>query len=91
MIVNFSKGEECSRNHPATAWPASWKATVLRSNSLKGNFFSIPAITLSVAYSNSFIDTDSKSFLAPIIAPSLQIFLISAPLKPGVKAANLRA
>ena len=53
---------------------------------LRGSFFSIPAITLSVASSNSLIVTESKLFLAAIIAASLHMFCMSAPLKPGVSA-----
>ena len=85
-MVILRRGLECSRNHPATACPASWKATVLLSKSLSGSFFSIPAMTLSVAYSNSLIVTFSKFFLAAIIAASLQMFWMSAPLNPGVRA-----
>jgi hypothetical protein len=45
-------------------------------------------MTLSVASSNSLIDTSSLSPLAAIIAASLQMFAISAPEKPGVRAAS---
>jgi len=37
-----------------------------------------------VAFSNSFIDTFFKLFLAAIIAPSLTTLAISAPENPGV-------
>ena len=48
-------------------------------------------MTRSVASSNSFIETHERFFLAAIIAASLQMFLISAPLKPGVNADNFLA
>lgn len=38
-----------------------------------------------MAFSNYFTPTDSKLFLAAIIAASLTTFAISAPLNPGVK------
>jgi hypothetical protein len=44
----------------------------------------MPPITLSVAYSNYLTPTDSKLFLAAMMAASLTTFAISAPLKPGV-------
>jgi len=88
MIVSFKRGAACSENQPATACPASWYATVLLYSSFFGIDFSIPAMTLSVASSNSLMVTSSLSILAAIIAASLQILAISAPEKPGVKAAN---
>jgi len=53
-----------------------------------GMVFSIPAMTLSVASSKSLIDTLVLSFLAAMIAASLQMFWISAPENPGVRALN---
>ena len=91
IIVSFNNGAASLENQPATACPASWYATVRLYNSFFGIAFSIPAITLSVANSKSFIETFSLSCLAAIIAASLQIFAISAPENPGVKAANFFA
>jgi len=48
-------------------------------------------MTLYDAISKSIIETDVLSPLAAIIAASLHKFLISAPLNPGVKVANLFA
>jgi len=55
------------------------------------DFFSIPPITLSVAFSNYNMPTDDKLSLAAIIAASLTTFEISAPLKPGVRVAHFLA
>jgi len=84
IIVIFNSGSEFSRYHPATAWPASWYATLLLSSVDIIDFLSIPPMTLSVACSNSFTPTDSKLFLAAMMAASLTTLAISAPLKPGV-------
>jgi hypothetical protein len=54
-------------------------------------FFSIPPITRSTASSNYLIPTLSKLVLAAIIAASLQMLEMSAPLNPGVKVAILLA
>lgn len=54
-------------------------------------FFSIPPMTLSMADSNSLIPTDSKLYLAAMMAPSLHTFEISAPENPGVNDANFLA
>lgn len=48
----------------------------------------MPATTLSLAYSKSFIITYEFPFLAAIIAASLQRLAISAPLNPGVSVAR---
>jgi hypothetical protein len=45
-------------------------------------------MTLSVAFSNSIIETLPLFPLAAIIAPSLQIFSICAPENPGVRVAS---
>jgi len=48
-------------------------------------FLSIPPITLSTAFSNSYMPTESRLCLAAIMAASLHMLEISAPLNPGVK------
>ncbi len=58
---------------------------------IKVDFFSTPPMILYEASSKSIIETHFLSFLAAIIAASLQRFLISAPLNPGVNVANLLA
>ena len=74
MIVTLTKGLECSRNHPITAWPASWNAIVLLSFSVKILFVSRPAMILSEAFSNASDATDSLLSLALIIAASFTRF-----------------
>ena len=74
IIVTLTNGLEYSRNHPTTAWPASWNATVLLSFSLNTLFVSSPAIILSEAFSKASEPTDSKLSLALIIAASLTRF-----------------
>uniref|UniRef100_A0A182N998 Uncharacterized protein n=1 Tax=Anopheles dirus TaxID=7168 RepID=A0A182N998_9DIPT len=86
------RGSECSRNQPDTAWPASWYATVrFSSGDSTFVFFSIPAITRSIACSKCFITIDSLRSRAAIRAASLHTFAMSAPVNPGVRAAILRA
>ena len=49
-MVTLTNGSACSRNQPATAWPASWWAIFDFSCGLiTFDFFSIPAITRSIA------------------------------------------
>ena len=91
MIVTFRRGSECSSIQPATAWPASWYATRLRSSYDIIDFLSMPPITRSVASSNYVMPTEGRFFLAAIIAPSLHTFEISAPLNPGVRVASFFA
>ena len=72
-----------------TAWPASWYATVRRSSALTTLFrFSNPAITRSAADSKSTSPTASLLDRAATSAASLTTFAMSAPAKPGVRAAR---
>mmetsp|Transcript_22380 Transcript_22380/g.64204 ORF Transcript_22380/g.64204 Transcript_22380/m.64204 type:complete len:229 (-) Transcript_22380:1146-1832(-) len=84
----FSSGSECSRNQPTMAWPDSCRATDLRSSLLiRLLCFSKPPNTRSVARSKSCISTLSAFRRAAKIAASLQMFAMSLPAKPGVRAA----
>mmetsp|Transcript_2891 Transcript_2891/g.6829 ORF Transcript_2891/g.6829 Transcript_2891/m.6829 type:complete len:203 (-) Transcript_2891:205-813(-) len=88
----LSSGSQCSRNHAATAWPASCVATARFSAAvitLLGR--SRPPTTRSMAASSSFSETWSASWRAAISAPSLQTLAMSAPEKPAVSRANRRA
>mmetsp|Transcript_59534 Transcript_59534/g.141991 ORF Transcript_59534/g.141991 Transcript_59534/m.141991 type:complete len:275 (-) Transcript_59534:207-1031(-) len=88
----FSKGSACSRNHPATACPDSWRATAFFSAGLMRLFdFGKPPSTRSVARSKSCISTCSAERRAAKIAASLQTFAMSAPTMPGVRDAILLA
>ena len=50
--ITFNRGSACSRNHPTTACPASWYATVFFSSGWSTFvFFSKPATTRSIAAS----------------------------------------
>mmetsp|Transcript_4097 Transcript_4097/g.10491 ORF Transcript_4097/g.10491 Transcript_4097/m.10491 type:complete len:304 (+) Transcript_4097:621-1532(+) len=89
MMETLSKGSANSKNHPTTAWPASWYATVLFSSfEMTLFFFSSPPITRSIAASKSVRFTNSLSALAAIRAASLHTFAMSAPANPGVRAAR---
>ena len=86
----LSRGSACSRNHPTTACPASWYATVFRSTLLTTLFFfSRPAMTRSAADSKCVRVTDLSFVLAATSAASLTTLAMSAPLNPGVSAASL--
>mmetsp|Transcript_15381 Transcript_15381/g.50314 ORF Transcript_15381/g.50314 Transcript_15381/m.50314 type:complete len:257 (-) Transcript_15381:592-1362(-) len=87
-MVTFKRGSACSRYHPATAWPASWKATMRFSSSVMIFDDSKPPMTRSAAASKSEKSTFSLSRRAATMAASLQTFSISAPAKPGVKPAK---
>ncbi|OSX72219.1 hypothetical protein BU14_0457s0012 [Porphyra umbilicalis] len=85
-------GSACSKNHPATAWPASWWATISRSF-LETTLlrFSKPPITRSAAASKSSTRTAVCSWRAAMSAASLHTLAISAPAKPGVSVASFLA
>mmetsp|Transcript_84434 Transcript_84434/g.243736 ORF Transcript_84434/g.243736 Transcript_84434/m.243736 type:complete len:294 (+) Transcript_84434:945-1826(+) len=84
----FSKGSECSRNQPTIACPDSCMATDRRSSLLIKLFcFGRPPITRSVACSKSCISTLPAFRRAAKMAASLQMFAMSLPTKPGVRAA----
>ena len=52
LFITFNRGSACSRNHPTTACPASWYATVFFSSGWSTFvFFSKPATTRSIAAS----------------------------------------
>lgn len=91
IIVNLSKGMPPSRNQLVTACPLSCIATVCLSYLDNMLFFSIPAITLSVAISKSCLPTYCLLSLLAQIAASLQRLAIYAPLNPGVRVASLLA
>mmetsp|Transcript_11763 Transcript_11763/g.22583 ORF Transcript_11763/g.22583 Transcript_11763/m.22583 type:complete len:227 (-) Transcript_11763:238-918(-) len=88
IMVTFSKGSACSKNHPATAWPASWCATTDFSWGLIILCDSNPPMIRSVAFSKSSTETDSALRRAATIAASLHKLAMSAPAKPGVKPAK---
>jgi len=92
MIDTFSSGSAFSKNHPQTACPASWYATVffscLPSTLL---FLSRPAMTRSIAPSKSSSVTFSPPRLAARRAASLHTLAMSAPEKPGVSSASFSA
>ena len=71
IIVIFTTGEQCFKNHPTIAWPASWCATVSLSTLVSFLFVSSPANTLSEAFSKQVTSTSSFSSLAAKIAASL--------------------
>ena len=80
-----------SRNHPTTACPASWYATISRSSGLISLFLrSSPAMTFSIESWKSIISTDFFPRRAAIKAASLHKFASSAPAKPGVWDASTR-
>mmetsp|Transcript_125654 Transcript_125654/g.351911 ORF Transcript_125654/g.351911 Transcript_125654/m.351911 type:complete len:229 (+) Transcript_125654:513-1199(+) len=88
----FSRGSACSKNQPTMAWPDSCKATALLSSLLiKLLCLGKPPSTRSVARSKSSISTAATLRLAAKMAASLQMFAMSLPAKPGVKAAILFA
>jgi len=91
IIVNFNNGIPVSKNQLTTACPLSCTATIFFSYYVNIDFFSTPAITLSVAISKSSLSTYSLFLRLAWIAASLQRLAISAPLNPGVKVANLLA
>jgi len=82
-------GSVVSRNSAIRACPVSWNATISFSFLfITRVFFSSPAITLSMASSNSSIPTDVLPFLAARRADSFTRFARSAPTNPGVRAAT---
>jgi hypothetical protein len=84
-ICTLSSGSACSRNHPTTACPASWYATVLRSWGCRTrDLRSMPPITRSIACSKCFVRTSSAASRAAMSAASLHTFAMSAPENPGV-------
>jgi hypothetical protein len=71
IIVSFNKGIPPSKNQLTTACPLSCTATILFSSVDKIDFFSIPAMTLSVALSKSSLSTNGLLYLLAKIAASL--------------------
>mmetsp|Transcript_8616 Transcript_8616/g.18528 ORF Transcript_8616/g.18528 Transcript_8616/m.18528 type:complete len:254 (-) Transcript_8616:254-1015(-) len=88
MMVTFRSGSACSRNHPATACPASWWATIAFSSSDMILLLSSPPMMRSVAFSKSSIVTESALRRAATIAASLHTLAMSAPANPGVSPAS---
>mmetsp|Transcript_39198 Transcript_39198/g.126779 ORF Transcript_39198/g.126779 Transcript_39198/m.126779 type:complete len:226 (-) Transcript_39198:847-1524(-) len=84
----FITGSACSSSQPQRACPASWKATTRRSyGSMVRSFFSMPAMTRSIAASKHSAVTTLSLRRAAMSAASLHTLAISAPEKPGVRAA----
>mmetsp|Transcript_27320 Transcript_27320/g.79639 ORF Transcript_27320/g.79639 Transcript_27320/m.79639 type:complete len:387 (-) Transcript_27320:542-1702(-) len=87
-IVTLRMGSACSRNQPATAWPASWYATMRFSSGEMILPVSRPPMTRSVADSKSEMSIWLFFRRAATIAASLQMLAMSAPAKPGVSPAR---
>lgn len=91
MMVNLSNGIPVFKNQLTTACPLSCTATTFFSYLDKIDFFSTPAITLSVAFSKSSLSTYALFFRLAWMAASLHRLAMSAPLNPGVNVASLLA
>mmetsp|Transcript_27681 Transcript_27681/g.89428 ORF Transcript_27681/g.89428 Transcript_27681/m.89428 type:complete len:225 (+) Transcript_27681:1131-1805(+) len=84
----FITGSACSSSQPHSACPASWNAITRRScGSIVRSFFSMPAMTRSMAASKHLASTAFSLRRAAMSAASLQMLATSAPEKPGVSAA----
>ena len=87
----FNTGSAWFKNHSATAWPASWYTTILCSfGRTTWLFLSEPSTTRSTTRSKCISPMGSSKSRAAIMATSLQMLAMSALVKPGVMAANLR-
>ena len=92
IIVALCIGSDAAQCKATTAWPASWYAVSFFSSSvITIDRRSEPIITLSLASSNSAIDTVLRPFRAANNAASLTRLAKSAPEKPGVPLAIMRA